>query len=355
MRSHLRAALILALTLLLLAFFLHGADLGQVWAEMRHASLGLIVAATLVNLLTYPLRVVRWRYLLRPVGRVSFESALTATMIGFGASVVLPARAGEIIRPYVLARREQLSATAAFATIVLERVLDLMAVLLLLGVFLLSVDARRLPFAADALRSVRVGGAVAALSAVGVLVLLGVLAGHPDWLFRATLWLERRVSSAAGRLSPLVERFTQGLATVRQPRRLLVAVALSVPLWMTIAAGIWLAALAFHMTVPYLGSFLIVSFLVIGVAVPTPGAIGGFHAAFQVAVTSFYGVPDDRAVGGAIVLHALSFLPVVLIGALLMMREGLTVRRVRDLAAGRDAASGGNAPMPAVREAEGIR
>ena len=167
MRSHLRTALILALTLSLLAFFLRGADLGQVWSEMRHASLGLLVAATLVNLLTYPLRVVRWQYLLRPVGRVGFEPALTATMIGFGASVVLPARAGEFLRPYVLARRERLSATAAFATIVLERVLDLVAVLLLLGVFLLSVDGQHGPFAADALRSVRVGGAVAALSARG--------------------------------------------------------------------------------------------------------------------------------------------------------------------------------------------
>ncbi len=356
MRSHLRAAFILALTLLLLAFFLRGADLAQVWSEMRHASLGLLVAAMLVNLATYPIRVVRWRYLLRPVGRVAFEPALTATMIGFGASVVLPARAGEFLRPYVLARREGVSGTAAFATVVLERVLDLLAVLLLLGVFLLGVDAQHGPFAADALRSVRIGGAVAALTALALLVLLGVLAGHPDWLARATRWVERCVPSTTGRLSPLVERFTLGLATVRQPGRLLVAVGLSVPLWMTIAAGIWLAALAFNMTVPYSGSFLIVAFLVIGVAVPTPGAIGGFHAAFQVAVTSFYGVPDDRAVGGAIVLHALSFLPIVLIGALLMMREGLSVRRVRELAAGRDGDTpAGSEAMPPVREAEGIR
>jgi len=224
----------------------------------------------------------------------------------------------------------------------------------------LTAAPGRGPFDAERLRAVRGGGLVAALAAVGLLILLGALAGHPDWLVRLVHRLERRLPVVAGRVAPLVERFTAGLATVRQPRRLLVALALSVPLWLTIAAGIWFATLAFHMTVPYVGSFLIVAFLVIGVAVPTPGAIGGFHAAFEVAVTTFYGVAPDRAVGAAIVLHAVSFLPVVLAGAALMVHEGLSLGRMRAMATGApgdaEPASGGpGGEVRPVGEAEGIR
>jgi len=350
MRSHLRTAFILALTLGLLAFFLRSADLGRVWAEMRGASLTLILAGALATLASYPMRAMRWRYLLQPVGQVRFGPALSATVIGFAASVILPARAGELLRPYLLARREQLSATSAFATIVLERVLDLVAVLLLLGTYLMTAGPGRGPFEAESLRAVRGGGLVAALAALALLVLLGALAGHPDWLVRLVGRLERVLPAAAGRIAPLATRFTRGLAAVRQPRRLLVALGLSLPLWLMIALGIWLTALAFHMTVPFTGSFLIVAFLVLGVMVPTPGAIGGFHAAFQVAVTSFYDVPVDRAVGGAIVLHAASFLPVVALGAALMVREGMSLGRMRALAA-----QGPGEPDSAVAEHDATR
>jgi hypothetical protein len=68
------------------------------------------------------------------------------------------------------------------------------------------------------------------------------------------------------------------------------------------------------------------------VAMPTPGAIGGFHAMYQISVTTFFGVPTDRAVGGAIVLHAISFVPVTLVGLVFMAREGLSLTRMREMA-----------------------
>ena len=83
------------------------------------------------------------------------------------------------------------------------------------------------------------------------------------------------------------------------------------------------------MTIPYTGSFLVLVLLVVGVAVPTPGAVGGFHEAFRIGVTAFYGVENDRAVGAAIVLHAVSFLPVTLLGAWFMFRDGLDLSGVR--------------------------
>jgi hypothetical protein len=93
--------------------------------------------------------------------------------------------------------------------------------------------------------------------------------------------------------------------------------------------------------------------LVVGVAVPTPGAVGGFHLAYQIAAEVFFGAPADRAVGAAIVLHAISFVPVTLLGIYFMAREGLTLSGARRLAEDRAQASAADAPPPVARHVEG--
>ncbi len=333
MTVRVRTTFILLLTAGLLVFFLRNADLAGVWSEMRHADMGLLALATLFTLATYLLRTWRWQMLLRPIGETQFFPALRATVIGFAASAVLPARAGEIIRPYLLARRHHLSATACFATIVLERLLDLVTVLLLFSAFLLFFDPGLAAADPRLFAAVRVGAAGAAATAITGLVVLALLAGHPDRLARATRGLARWLPGRfAAVLERVVARFAEGMAVLRVPAELARALLASVPLWMSIAAGIWLTARAFHITLPFTGSFLVMSFLVVGVAVPTPGAIGGFHAAFRLAVMTFYGAAEDRAVGAAIVLHAVSFLPVTLGGIAFMAHEGLSFGNMRRMA-----------------------
>ena len=334
MRPRVRTVLIFLLTLGLLAFFLRNADMTAVWAETRRARPLLLLAAIVVTGATYALRALRWQYLLAPLGAVHFGIAFRTTVIGFAATFLLPARAGEVIRPYLLARRERLPATAAFATIILERLLDLITVLGLFTVFVLTVDPSTLPADPSKLARVKLGGLIAAACGAAALTIAFLAAGHPERLGRWALRVERVLPEKLARaVAKFVESFTQGLAVMRQPRRLLVSLVLSVPLWLSIAGGIWLTSLAFHITLPYTGSFLVMTILVVGVAMPTPGAIGGFHAAYQIAVQTFFGAPDDRAVGAAIVLHAISFLPVTLLGIAFMAKEGLTLAGAKALAA----------------------
>lgn len=334
MRSRLRAALVLLLTLGLLWFFLRGVDLRGVWAETRSARPGLLIAAVGVTMLTYAFRAFRWQYLLAPIGRARFSTAFETTVIGFATSFLLPARPGEVLRPYLLARREGLPATAAFATVILERLLDLVTVLLLFGVFVVLVDPASIAGDPALYARVKTGGLIAAAASIlGLGVFFG-LAGHPERLGRAALRIEamlpQRLAHAVARF---VETFAQGLAVMRQPRRLLVSLVLSFPLWLSIAAGIWLTSHAFHMTFGYLASFLVMTLLVVGVAVPTPGAVGGFHTLYKFTVTTFFGVAGDRAAGAAIVLHAISFVPVTLLGLVFMAREGLSLARLGQMAA----------------------
>ncbi len=334
MRSRLRAAFVLLLTVGLLAYFLRNANMASVWAETRHANAWLLLLVLGITLVTYAIRAYRWQYLLAPIGPTHFSAAFQTTVIGFAANFLLPARAGEFLRPYLLSRREHLPATAAFATVILERVLDTVTVLLLFAVFVILAPPEMLSADPRLFAQVKTGGLLAGAAAVAGLGLFFVLAGHPERLGRAALQIERILPPRMARIvADFVETFAQGLGVMRQAGRLAVSLLLSIPLWMSIAAGTWLTSRAFHMTFSYLGSFLVMTLLVVGVAMPTPGAIGGFHAMYQIAVTKFFGVPVDRAVGAAIVLHALSFVPVTLLGLVFMAREGLSLGRMRELTA----------------------
>ena len=106
----------------------------------------------------------RWRYLLRPVGRVGFNAAFRAVVMGFAATSVLPGRVGELLRPYVLARTARLSASATFGTVVVERLLDLIAVLLLFGISVVMFESGRQALDSRLLDAVQVGLAWRALA-----------------------------------------------------------------------------------------------------------------------------------------------------------------------------------------------
>ncbi len=93
-------------------------------------------------------------------------------------------------------------------------------------------------------------------------------------------------------------------------------------------------ARAFDLAVPFTGSFLLIAILVLGVAVPTPGAIGGFHEAFRLGTTTFYAAPGDAAVAAALVLHAFSIGPTLVLGLFFAAQEGLNVAGMRRFADG---------------------
>jgi uncharacterized membrane protein YbhN (UPF0104 family) len=174
---------------------------------------------------------------------------------------------------------------------------------------------------------------MAAAASLVAMIVLFVLAGNPEKLAQTLGKLARVLPSRlAELLSRIAERFATGLGIVRRPARLFVAWALSFPLWLTIGLGIWAVAQAFRFEVPFSGSFLLIGLLVIGVAVPTPGAVGGFHEAFRVGTTMFFGASNDAAVGAAIVLHVFSFGPALMLGLLFAAQEGLNLASMQRLA-----------------------
>ena len=323
-----RTLLVSVLAIALFAWFLGHADLNDVWAQLQHARVDLLVAGFGAVILTYVIRAWRWQFLLKPIGRTRFRTTFRTTVIGFAALGLLPARAGDVIRPYLLARQEGLSTPATLATVGMERVLDLIAVLVLLALYVWGL-ADTAAFPPALLRSIEISAAIAGLTAVLLMALMWILATHPERIGDIVFVAARILPHAmADRLAALTRTFSGGLAVAREPRALATSLLLSFPLWVAIAGEAWLVTVAFGITMPFAGTFLLQALLVIGVAVPTPGAVGSYHEAYRIGVTTFFGAPDDKAVAAAIVTHAISYFPVILTGLLFMIQDGLSLGRL---------------------------
>ena len=285
-----------------------------------------IVCALGLTGLMYVIRAERWQYLLAPIGRTRYSVAFRTTVIGFAASFVLPARAGEVVRPYLLARREKLPATAAFATIIVERLLDLVSVLLLLALFLIALESGEASRSPRLYQAVRWGGVLIAPIGIGILIAMFVMAGHPERLHGFVLGMERVLPARLARaVAGFARTFAEGLAVVRHPSRLVWAMGWSLVLWVTIATQVWVLVRAFDISMPFGGSFLVAAMLVVGVAVPTPGGVGGSHEALRLGLTSFYAADNNAAVGAAILQHAVNFVPILLLGLWFVAQDGLSL------------------------------
>jgi uncharacterized protein (TIRG00374 family) len=313
----------------LLFFFFKGMDWRAVSAAFRRADPLYMAGVVLTTVLVYALRAWRWGYLLRPLAGVPFPRLFSITLVGFAAGLVVP-RAGEVLRPYLVARHHALRTSAAFASIILERLVDLITVLLLFGLYLYVLPLPAAQQTGPLLGVLKAAGALAGLAAIvvlGLLLALHLAAGRVMGLLdRALFRLPRRVAEPVSRA---LRAFAEGLAVLQAPASHLLAIAgQSVLLWGAIALGIHWTNRAFGLELPYHSAFLMIGFLTVGVAVPTPGMVGGFHVAYLEALTQAFGVDHATAGAAGIACHALTNLPVLALGILFLWREGLTFGRV---------------------------
>ena len=157
---NLRTGIVTLLALGLLVWFLRGTNFADVWIQVQQVRADLLLASVVAVLLIFVARAIRWRCLLAPVGDTTFRTVFRSTVIGFGALAVLPIRVGDVIRPYLVARRERLPVTSVFATVVMERVLDLVAVIALMAFYVWGF-AGEASFPARLLNPIKVSAACA--------------------------------------------------------------------------------------------------------------------------------------------------------------------------------------------------
>jgi len=327
----------LIVSVVLLVWVLHSINPREVWEHAQHANGWLLLLTVVIATLTFPVRTIRWRVILRDVDgrRLPWTPLWHATTIGFMANNLLPARAGEVARAYVASRQLPVRFSTALTSLGVERVFD---GLIMLGLMAFAIAAPSFPAQAH------VGGrslaAVVTSAAVlfGILLLVALIVVH-----RPAPWLKvferaaRRLLPArlAERVSSGAEGIIAGLVVLKSPSRFAGVVFWSLVLWLKNAAAFAICFRAFGIDVPVEAALLLQGIIGFGVAVPsTPGYIGVFEAATLVTL-QFYGVDSSLAVSYALTYHVTTFIPITLLGFWSLSRLHL---RLRELSAAQGAA-----------------
>ena len=316
--------------------FFRGVDWSALGRAFRSANPLYLVGVVLMTGVTYMARAWRWGFLLAPLGHVPLPRLFSATVIGFMTGLLVP-RAGEVVRPYLIARNHPIPTSAGFASIVLERVVDLITVLLLFALYLYVLPMPEAQVRGPLLSALRVAGIGAAAGALAILVILLLWHRHADLAMRiAGRVLRPFPARFAEAVAKGVRSFGDGLAVLKaSPLHLAAILGQSLVVWLTIALGIHWNNRAFGLALPFHTAFLVIAFLTVGVSIPTPGAVGGFHAFYRAALTEAYGVDSDAAAAAGIASHALTNLPVLLLGLAFLGREGLSVSKVANMSEAR--------------------
>lgn len=323
-----RALLHLALALGLMVVFLYWAfkdvDGWGLVAQLRSASLTWTAALVATTLGTLIVRARRWTVLMASFApQVTVRDATVALAICYAANVVVP-RSGEALRAVSLKWTRGVVLSAALATVLVERILDIVFLLLCLGIsFLLVHDriAELFPWMAT----------LGLVAFAGCIVMLVVL-------FAISVYQERAVSllvgglgrvwpSAAVRTGALLRTFLAGLDALRSPSSyleiLVGSVVLNVGYVMIIYEGFRIVDLGTGYGLDFGASLVIMTLSAFGVAVPTPGAAGSYHLFFSKSLVHLYGVPQDKALACATAVHAIATLAYLCTGgpALLWQRR----------------------------------
>lgn len=311
--------------LLISALFLYLAfrrvDFGQMWDALKRANYWYLPPAILILFISHYLRAFRWRYLLDPIRRLDTNSLFSSLVIGYGANAVTPAHLGEFLRAYVLSKKREISMGSAFATIVIERIIDVFTLLLLMCLVIFIH-----PFPDWVVKS----GYIMFFATLGLFLLLIFLKSSNSK--RETfigILLKPLPERYEHRIKGMIERFLSGIVPLKRWHDYVTVTLLSAVIWACYGLAFYFGLEAFDFIKTYhlawYASLVLLVITTISVVVPSsPGYVGTFHFLCQASLAMF-GVPASPALSFAVVIHAVSFLPVLALAILFASYEGVRI------------------------------
>jgi len=309
-------------------------NFNQLWSALRTVDYRYILLAVAFTFASYFLRSVRWHYLLIPEKRIPLSSLYPATIIGYMANNLLPARLGEFIRAFVLAQKEGLQTPAVFASLVIDRLFDGFTVMLIL---LITLFTLRLPHGmADAETMLRTGGAITFALYAGIVIFLCLLKQQTVRTLSWTGFLLRPFpQSFSDRLIPMLGTFIGGIRMSSKSGHILAVLVSSIFIWILCILPVDMVLRGFGINLPITASMFILVLLVFAVMVPaSPGFIGTYHYACFKGLSAF-GIEESISVSIALVIHGSAFFPVIIAGFYHLWKNKIslsTVRKVSDSA-----------------------
>lgn len=295
----------------------------EVLAALRQANYLGFAGLIVLTLVGFWIRAFRWRWLLSTPKPLPLDPLYSATMIGFMANNLLPLRLGEFVRAWALGRRTNLSKTTVFATVVVERVVDMITLIAIFGV---TMVVHPIGEGTDAGRLVRSGATAMVIGALGLTLGAILLERQPVRVKAMIAWLSRPLPQRLGRrIQGMLDHFVDGLSLFRDLPRLMWVFFLSFLMFAVFALCLTVSMWSFQIESPWYAGLVMLVITAIGIMVPAaPGYIGTLHVACKVGLVLF-GVGAEISVPFAWFFWAGQWIPVTLVGMYFLRREGLSL------------------------------
>lgn len=311
------------ISILFIWLALRGLQLDEFWEAVQKANYWWLMPGIGVYFIGVWVRAWRWHYLLKPIKEIPTKIMFPITTIGYMGNNIYPARAGEVLRAVILKRKEGVSVSASLATIIVERIFD--------GVVMLAFVFVNLPELAKLTGGSGFVGNIQQVTLIGTGVFLGALivfliaAMFPQVTMKIALWLLTHFTPKRmhTRLINMTHKFLDGLASLRSPWNVLMVFFTSVIIWLLETVKYWFVMHAFDFTVSFFALMLMNGIVNLATTIPSaPGYIGTFDAP-GIAVLTAYGVEQSVAAGYTLTLHVALWLPITLLGAYFLTKEGI--------------------------------
>ena len=302
---------------------LGGLQLDEFWGAVKEANYIWLIPGVGVYFVGVWIRAWRWHYLLGPIKKIPTKSMFPITTIGYMGNNIYPARAGEVLRAVILKRKEGVSVSASLATIIVERIFD--GVVMLAFIFVNLSELAKLTGASGFVGNIQQVALIGTGVFIGALVVFLVAAMYPHMTAKVGLWIIHRVlpQRLHVKIIGLMNKFLDGLASLRSPFNVLMVFFTSVIIWLLETGKYWFVMHAFDFSVSFFALMLMNGIVNLATTIPSaPGYIGTFDAP-GIAVLTTYGVDQATAAGYTLVLHVALWLPITLLGAYYLAREGI--------------------------------
>jgi len=302
---------------------LRGLRLDEFWGAVRKADYTWLLPGIAVYFVGVWVRAWRWHYLLGPIKKIPTKTMFPITTIGYMGNNIYPARAGEVLRAVILKRREGVPVSASLATIIVERIFD--GVVMLLFVFVNLPELAKLTGSSGFVGNIQQAAVIGTGVFIGALVLFLLAAMFPQVTSRVGVWFIERLAPKRLRIkiTGIMNKFLDGLASLRSPFHVLMVFFTSVIIWLLETGKYWFVMHAFDFSVSFFALMLMNGIVNLATTIPSaPGYIGTFDAP-GIAVLGAYGVDQATAAGYTLTLHVALWLPITLLGAYYLTREGI--------------------------------
>ncbi len=306
-------------------------------AELKDANFALLALSLATIFVSYALRALRWQRFSRYMGRTHFKNVYNATVTGFTA-IFLLGRAGEPVRPLLIARKDRLPVADSFGVYVLERIFDAAATVVMAAIALLmiprsSLNASERGF--NMLRDARLAGWALFGGLVVVIALLVYFRLRGAQTLHARLGVWRKRGGWRGRAATLAAGFSEGLQAIRSLGDLLVAIGYTALHWLVMAfVYLWIIE-SFRVggrPFEFRGALLVLAFTMVGSVVQLPAVGGGMQLSTFLVLSVIFGMASEAAAAIAITVWIISFAAVSIAGVPLLVHEGWSMGALRELA-----------------------